>query len=105
MSGRVTMLGISWWTDKGDRYRSIQRFFYTSVSWPQVFWTFFRAYLFNPEDVYLLVGDETVVSKVGQETHGLDRFFSSLYGRAILGLAFFALSLLSTQERPSILPA
>jgi len=27
MSGRVTMLGISRWTDKGGSYRSIQRFF------------------------------------------------------------------------------
>jgi hypothetical protein len=101
MSGRVSMLGMSRWTDKGGSYRSIQRFFYTVIPWSQLFWTFFRAYLFNPEDVYLLVGDESVVTKAGQRTHGLDRFFSSLYGRAIPGLAFFALSLLSTQERQS----
>ena len=47
----------------------------------------------------MLAGDEVVVSKAGQHTHGLDRFFSSIYGRAIPGMAFFALSLVSIQER------
>ena len=101
MSGQVTMLGISRWTGKGGSYRSIQRFFYSVIPWPHLFWTFFQHYLFKPEDVYLLVGDESVVTKAGKKTHGLDRFFSSLYGKAIPGLAFFALSLVNTQERQS----
>jgi putative transposase len=101
MSGRVTMLGMSRWTDKGGSYRSIQRFFSALIPWPELFWIFFRVYVFNPEDSYLLVGDESVVTKAGQETHGLDRFFSSLYGKPVPGLAFFALSLVSTQERQS----
>jgi len=101
MSGRVTMLGISRWTDKGGSYRSIQRFFSTVIPWPKLFWAFFRQYLFNPEGTHLLIGDESVVTKAGQETHGLDRFFSSLYGKPIPGLAFFALSLVNTQERQS----
>lgn len=42
-----------------------------------------------------------MVTKAGKKTHGLDRFFSSLYGKAIPGLAFFALSLVNTQERQS----
>ena len=54
-----------------------------------------------PADVYLLVGDEVVVTKAGKPTHGLDRFFSSLYGKPVPGLAFFALSLVSTQQRRS----
>lgn len=101
MTGRVTMLGISRWTDKGGSYRSVQRFFSTAIPWALVFWLFFRHHLFNPDDVYLLAGDEVVVSKSGKKTHGLDRFFSSLYRKAIPGLSFFALSLLSTQERRS----
>jgi putative transposase len=40
MSGRVTMLGMSRWTDKGGSYQSIQRFFYTVIPWSQLFWTF-----------------------------------------------------------------
>src|SRR5207249_352895 len=57
--------------------------------------------LFCPSDLYLLAGDETVVTKAGKHTHGLDRFFASLYGKPVPGLAFFTLSLLSTQQRRS----
>src|SRR5262249_33697626 len=51
--------------------------------------------------IYLLVGDEVVATKAGQHTHGLDRFFASLYGKPVAGLAFFTLSLVSTQQRRS----
>jgi hypothetical protein len=37
----------------------------------------------------------------GTHTHGLDRFFASLYGKPVPGLAFFTLSLVSTQQRRS----
>lgn len=42
MSGRVTMLGISRWASKGGSYRSVQRFFYTSICWLTLLWVFFR---------------------------------------------------------------
>jgi len=101
MTGRVTMLNISRWTEKGGSYRTVQRFFHTAIPWALAFWLFFRHHLHNPEDVYLLAGDETTVTKSGKKTHGLDRFFSSLHGRPVAGLAFFALSLVSVQERRS----
>lgn len=49
----------------------------------------------------MLAGDETVVTKSGEKSYGLDRFFSSLYGKPVAGLSFLALSLVSTQERRS----
>src|ERR1044071_4320388 len=101
MTGRVTMLGISRWTAKGGSYRTVQRFFTTVIPWASLFWLFFRTHLFNPDDVYLLAGDETVVTKAGKHTHGLDRFFASLYGKPVSGLAFFTLSLISTNQRRS----
>jgi len=101
MTGRVTMLGISRWTGQGGSYRTVQRFFSTAIPWALLFWLFFRTHLFDPDDVYLLAGDETVVSKSGKHTPGLDRFFASLYGKPIPGLAFFALSLISTKQRRS----
>jgi len=94
MSGRVTMLGMSRWAGKGGSYRTVQRFFYTAMPWAMMFWQFFRQHLFNPEDVYLMAGDECIVPKSGKRTFGLARFFSSLYGRPVPGLAFFALSLI-----------
>lgn len=101
LSGRVTMLGISRWTGKGGSYRTVQRFYNSAIPWALVFWVFFRTHLFHAQDTYLLAGDECVVPKAGKRTYGLDRFFSSLYGKPIPGLAFFTLSLLSTRERRS----
>src|SRR6266849_9827277 len=78
MTGRVTMLGISRWTGKGGSYRTVQRFFATTLPWAALFWLFFRTHLCQRDDVYLLAGDETVVTKAGKHTPGLDRFFASL---------------------------
>jgi len=101
MTGRVTMLGISRWAGPGGSYRTVQRFFHTALPWATLFWVFFHHHLQRPDDVYLLAGDEVVVSKAGACTHGLDRFFAGVYGRVIPGLAFFSLALISTQERRS----
>jgi hypothetical protein len=79
----------------------VQRFFSTRIPWAALFWLFFRTHLFDPDDVYLLAGDETVVTKSGKHTPGLDRFFASLYGKSVPGLAFFTLSLISTKDRRS----
>ena len=101
MTGRVTMRGISRWTEKGGSYRTVQRFFHTLLPWATLFWLFFRQHLLRPSAQYLLVGDESIVTKAGKMTHGLDRFFASLYGRVIPSLAFFALSLVDVTERRS----
>lgn len=101
MTGRVTMLGLSRWTAKGGSYRTIQRLFGKSLPWLQMSWLFVRHHLLNSDDEFLLAGDETVVTKAGKQTYGLDRFFSSIYGKPVPGLAFFALSLVSVQARKS----
>ena len=101
MTGRVTMLGISRWTGKGGSYRTIQRFFNAAIPWKLIFFKFFKQHLYDPEDVYFLVGDESVITKSGQETHGLDYFFSGLFNKTVKGLAIFALSVVSVKERQS----
>jgi len=101
MTGRVTMLGISRWTEKGGSYRTIQRFYNTPIVWVKVNWFFIRHHLLSPADTILIGGDETVATKSGQKTYGLDRFFSSLYGKPVPGLSFFSLSLISVKERTS----
>ena len=87
------------WAGKGGSYRTIQRFFATVLPWGLLFWVFFRHHLYCPGDVYLVAGDEVIVTKAGKSTHGLDRFFASLYGKPVPGLAFFTLSLVSVQAR------
>ena len=101
MTGRVTMLGISRWAGPGGSYRTLQRFFSQAIPWAMLFWVFFRQHIYRADEVYLLVGDEVVATKAGKHTYGLDRFFSSLYGKPVPGLAFFTLSLVSTQQRRS----
>ena len=99
--GRITMLSLSRWAGSGGSYRTIQRLFATPLPWAQMFAKFFETYLFNPEHEYIVAGDETVVSKSGAETFGIDRFFSGLKGKVIKGLSFFVLSLVDTKERKS----
>ena len=101
MTGRVTMRGLSRWTERGGSYRTLQRFFNTTLNWGQVHWQIIRQHLVGDETQWLLAGDEVVVSKSGKKTHGLDRFFSSVYGKSIPGLCFTSLSLISVQRRCS----
>ncbi len=101
MTGRVTMLGISRWAGKGGSYRTVQRLFSTVLPWAMLFWVFFRQHVHCPADVYCVAGDEVIVTKAGKHTYGLDRFFASLYGKPVPGLAFFTFSLVSVQKRRS----
>jgi hypothetical protein len=99
MTGRVTMLGLSRWAGQGGSDRTVQRFFSQALPWAMLFWVFFRQHVYRADEVYLLVGDEVVATKAGKCTHGLDRFFASLYGKPVPGLAFFTLSRVSVQTR------
>jgi putative transposase len=99
MTGRVTMLGISRWTGKGGSYRTVQRFFNTVINWGLLHWVLVKTHVLDPQDTYILAGDEVVVTKAGHDTHGLNRFFSSLYGKPVPGVAFFAFSLISVPRR------
>lgn len=101
MTGRVTMLGISRWSEKGGSYRSVQRFFSTTIPWSKVQWLFFDQHLLDPQGTYIFAGDETVVTKSGKRTFGLSRYFSSLYDKPVPGLKIFALSLIHVEQRTS----
>jgi hypothetical protein len=52
--------------------------------------------------VYILAGDEVVVTKAGKQTFGLDRFFSSIYQKVVPSVAFFSLALISTKTRHAV---
>jgi putative transposase len=101
MSGRVTMRGLSRWSGKGGSYRTVQRLFNASLNWCQLNWLLIRQHVLDTDDVVLMSGDHVVVTKSGKMTYGLDRFFASLYGKAVPGLCFLSLSLLSVKRRTS----
>jgi len=100
-SGRITMLGLSRWTEKGGSYRTIQRFYHSVLSWKAIQWLFFRKCFLKSEDEYIVAGDEVVVSKAGKKTYGLDRFFSGIQQQVIAGLSFFTFSLVNVREGQS----
>lgn len=99
INGRVTMLGLSRWTGKGGSYRTIQRFFNETIPWERLFSRFFQKQVYKEGTPYCLVGDESVISKSGKETHGLDYFFSGLLNRVTKSIAVFTLSIVDVNER------
>ncbi len=101
MTGRVTMRGMSRWTGPGGSYRTVQRFFCASLNWCVLQWTLIRCHLLDGDDVILVSGDDVVATKSGKKTHGLDRFFSSIYGKMVPGLCFLCVSLISVNRRTS----
>jgi hypothetical protein len=58
-------------------------------------------HLYLPGTEYILVGDESIVTKSGKETHGLDYFFSGLLNKVVKSISIFSLSLVSVEERRS----
>jgi putative transposase len=100
-SGRVTMLGLSRWTEQGGSYRTLQRFYQSVLPWAALHWVFFRKRFLKLEDDYLVAGDEVVVSKAGTKTYGLDRFFSGLQQQVIPSLSFFTFALVNIREAQS----
>ena len=64
-------------------------------------WLFIRHHLLTENEVVLIGGDQTTVTKAGKKTYGLDRFFCSWYGKAVPGLSFLTLSLISVGARKS----
>lgn len=101
ISGRITMLGLSRWTEKGGSYRTLQRFYHSVLPWHAIHWLFFRKRFWKSEDEYIIAGDEVVVSKAGKKTHGLDRFFSGVQQQVIPSLSFFTFSLINVREEQS----
>jgi putative transposase len=65
----------------------------------KVFFLFFKQHLFDGKLEYFLVGDESVITKSGKLTFGLDRFYAGLLNKVVQSIAIFSLSIVSIQER------
>ena len=100
MTGRVTMRGISRWTEKGGSERTVQRFFKEKIDWGELRWLLIRQHVTGSiSKKFILSGDEVIVTKSGKSTHGLGRFFSSIQNQAVAGLCFINLSLIDVDSR------
>ena len=58
-------------------------------------------FLLDDDDGIFIGGDDVVATKSGKKTYGLDRFFSSLYGKQVPGRCFLCVSLISVKRRIS----
>ncbi|MGB0468935.1 MAG: transposase, partial [Pontibacterium sp.] len=79
-------------------YRTLQRFFATSICWHELNWHLIRHFMLKEAEVILIGGDATTVTKSGKTTFGLGRFFSSIYSRAVPGISFQVLSLIDVKR-------
>jgi len=66
MTGRVTMLGLSRWTEKGGSYRTLQRFFKEQIDWGKLRWPLIKQHLTGVQETYISADDEVVVTKSGK---------------------------------------
>jgi putative transposase len=98
---RASMLGLSRWTEKGGSYRTLNRLYQAPIDWLKVHWCLFQTHLLHPAGEYILAGDEVVIRKAGQQTHGVGRFFSGLAQKVIPSISFIAISIIDVQTERS----
>ena len=96
MKGRVTMLGISRWSDKYS-YKTIERFFDKKIDWLGIKWQLIKGKVADRE--IILVADETTISKAGKATYGLGYFYAGLQGRAIKSIQFLSFSIVDVESK------
>jgi len=101
LTGSVTGLNISRYTDKGGSYRNIQRFFASKIDWERLRIILFSKFLYRKEDEYILAADECVEAKSGKSSFGLGYFFSSLAKKVIPSISFAHLSILNVEKKDS----
>jgi hypothetical protein len=61
--GRITMLSIARWNERGGSYRTVQRWYNTPLERAAMLWAIVKDYLLKPDREYILAGDEVVISK------------------------------------------
>ena len=91
MSGKKTMLNISRWTD--ICYRTVERFYNLVIPWLDLNISLVYLKVKNSGEL-IVVADETPVIKSGKKTHGLDKFFNSIYKKVMNSLYFSVISLI-----------
>ena len=96
---RVALLNMARRAEGGGSYRTIQRWYHTPLDWAALLWSIVRIPLLEPHGAYLLAGDEGVISKASQRTHGRGRFYPSLAQRPINSVSFIAVWLIDVQAR------
>ena len=73
-----------------------------SHDWSKLRWLLIKQQLgVNLSGTWLIIGDEVIVAKSGKQTHGLDKFYSSIQNQPVKALCFLNLSLAHVETRNS----
>lgn len=99
MSGNKTMKNISRYTKGEICYKTIERFYNSSIPWLEM--NLLLIFKFVNNSVFLLASDETICSKSGKKTNGIDYFFSSILQKPIRSLCFSGISLIVPEKNKS----
>jgi putative transposase len=99
MSGSKTMLNISRYTNGEACYKTIERFYNRTIPWLEMNLILIMKFVNLSE--LLLVSDETLASKSGKKTTGIDFFFSSILQKPIKSLCFSGLSIIVPDKKKS----
>ena len=78
--------------------RSLFRFLQESYPWTKISILLLKSFLFREDKHFIAAIDEVVEAKSGKMSFGLSRFYSSLAGKPISGICFFALSLIDVNK-------
>jgi putative transposase len=101
MRGRVTRRGLSRWSGTGGSDRTLPRFCQTRLPWCHLPWLLSRQHVWDADEGVVMRGEYVVVPTSGQTTSGCERFFASLYGKAVPGRCVLRLSLRRVKRRTS----
>lgn len=99
MSGSKTMLNISRYTKEEVCYKTIERFYNRTIPWLEMNLMLIMKFVSYSE--LLLASDETLSSKSGKNTFGIDYFFSSILQKPIKSLCFSGLSIIIPDKSKS----
>lgn len=101
MSGNKTMLNISRYTKNEACYKTIERFYNRVIPWLEMNLLLIMKFISFSELILLLGSDETVASKAGKKTFGIDYFFSSILQKPIKSICFSGLSIIIPEKNKS----
>lgn len=99
MSGSKTMLNISRYTNGEVCYKTIERFYNRAIPWLEMNLILIMNFISSSD--LLLASDETITSKSGKKTFGVDYFFSSILQKSIKSLCFSGLSIIVPDKKRS----
>jgi hypothetical protein len=97
MNGRITMVGISRWTENLS-YKTVERFFDEKINWIKINFELMKLEI---ESENLLIIDEVIVPKSGKSTYGIGKFYSTIQKQPISSIAFSAISIVNIEKERS----